>query len=90
MRSVQRRAFRAAAFVCILVAAASCTTTPGRLPTANANSVTIPYNPYDYDPDDLQRQADAHCSTYGRRAVYVDETIDPSSVRWRYRHYNCA
>ncbi len=90
MRSVPRGAIAAAALFSGLVALAGCTTTSGRLPTANANSVTIPYNPYDYDPDDLQRQADAHCTTYGRRAIYVDETIDPSSVRWRYRHYNCA
>jgi hypothetical protein len=77
--------------LCVFAGAAACATTGGmRSPTANANSVTIPYNPYDYDPDDLQRQAEAHCTTYGRRAVYVDETIDPSSVRWRYRHYNCV
>lgn len=89
MRSVQRLAAHSV-IVFILACLAGCETNSGRLPTANSNSVTIPYNPYDYDPDDLQRQADAHCSTYGRRAVYVDETIDPSSVRWRYRHYNCA
>ena len=53
-------------------------------------SISIPYDPYDYDPDELQAEADAHCEAYGLRAVYDDETIDPSSVRWRYRHYRCV
>ena len=35
-------------------------------------------------------QAQAHCEAYGLRAVYVDETIDPNSVRWRYRHFDCV
>lgn len=76
----------AAATACLLAGCATSSLSP----TANANSITVPYNPYDYDPDELQRQADAHCNSYGRRAVYVDETIDPSSVRWRYRHYDCV
>ncbi|MEE2690534.1 MAG: hypothetical protein VX640_03225 [Pseudomonadota bacterium] len=53
-------------------------------------SITIPYNPYEYDPDELFRAAQQHCEAYGMRAVYVDETIDPNSVRWRYRHYDCV
>lgn len=53
-------------------------------------SISIPYDPYDFDPDDLQAEADAHCAAYGLRAVYEDETIDPQSVRWRYRHYRCV
>lgn len=66
-----------------------CETTPP-VRDASGNAVTIPYNPYKYDPDELQRQAEAHCASYGRHAVYVDETIDPSSVRWRYRHFDCV
>ncbi|MEO1243441.1 MAG: hypothetical protein AAFX54_16140 [Pseudomonadota bacterium] len=53
-------------------------------------SISIPYDPYDFDPDDLQAEAQAHCGAYGLRARYVDETVDPQSVRWRYRHYNCV
>ena len=53
-------------------------------------SISIPYDPYDFDPDDLLAEAQAHCGAYGLRAVYEDETIDPQSVRWRYRHYRCV
>ncbi|MHA7872833.1 MAG: hypothetical protein ACX939_10830, partial [Hyphococcus sp.] len=53
-------------------------------------SISIPYDPYDFDPDDLMAEAQAHCEAYGLRARYVDETIDPQSVRWRYRHYECV
>lgn len=81
---------KAVAAVAAIAAAAACATEAPPLRDANGASVTIPYNPYDYDPDELQRQADAHCKSFGRRAVYVDETIDPSSVRWRYRHYDCV
>ena len=56
----------------------------------SSETISIPYDPYDFDPADLQAEADAHCSAYGLRAVYEDETIDPSSVRWRYRHYRCV
>ena len=52
-------------------------------------TISIPYDPYDFDPADLQAEADAHCSAYNMRAVYEDETIDSSSVRWRYRHFRC-
>ena len=52
-------------------------------------SISIAYDPYDFNPADLQAEADAHCSAYGLAAVYDDETIDSQSVRWRYRHYNC-
>ncbi len=53
-------------------------------------SISIPYDPYDFDPDDLLAEAQAHCGAYGLRAVYEDETVDPQSVRWRYRHYRCV
>ena len=53
-------------------------------------SISIPYDPYDYDPDDLQAEADAHCNAYGQSAVFDGETIAPESVRWRYRHYMCV
>jgi len=52
-------------------------------------SVSIPYDPYNYDPERLDREAQAHCDAYNLRAVFVDETIDSQSVRWRYRHYDC-
>ena len=52
-------------------------------------SISIPYDPYNFDPADLQAEAQAHCGAYGLNARYVDETIDPQSVRWRYRHYDC-
>lgn len=59
-------------------------------PPPSVESISIPYDPYDFDPDDLQAEADAHCSAYGLRAIYEDETVDPSSVRWRYRHFRCV
>lgn len=59
-------------------------------PAPSTESISIPYDPYDFDPADLQAEADTHCGAYGMRAVYEDETIDPSSVRWRYRHYRCV
>ncbi|MEM9705853.1 MAG: hypothetical protein AAF850_07230 [Pseudomonadota bacterium] len=71
--------------VAAAIAVPGCTTANG--PTDP--SITIPYNPYDFDPDELFAQAQAHCGAYGLSAVYVDETIDPSSVRWRYRHFDC-
>jgi hypothetical protein len=58
-------------------------------PRGDGETVSIPYNPYDYDPDEINARAQAHCGAYGRRAVYEDETIDPNSVRWRYRHFRC-
>lgn len=53
-------------------------------------TISIPYDPYDFDPADLQAEADAHCSAYNLRAVFDDETVDATSVRWRYRHYRCV
>ncbi len=80
--------FKAAIGAVAAAGAAACTTYPDT--SGNRESVTIPYDPYNYDPDELMEQADAHCRAYGRRAVYVDETIDPNSVRWRYRHFDCV
>lgn len=74
-------------FVLSLAGLAGCATTERPL---NPESISIPYDPYDYDPDDLLAEAQAHCQAYGLRAVYEDETVDPSSVRWRYRHYRCV
>ncbi len=65
----------------------ACASDPG--PVSN-ESISIPYDPYDFDPDDLQAEADAHCEAYGLRAVYDGETVDPHSVRWRYRHFRCV
>lgn len=76
--------------ICALSAlAASCATEEPASPFGDGESITIPYDPYNYDPDELFAQADAHCEAFGLRAVYVDETIDPQSVRWRYRHFDC-
>lgn len=53
-------------------------------------SISIPYDPYDFDPDDLLAEAQSYCEAYGLRAVFDDETINPEEVRWRYRHYRCV
>ena len=53
-------------------------------------SISIPYDPYDFDPADLQEEADNHCSAYGMNAVFDGETVNQGSVRWRYRHYRCV
>lgn len=72
-----------------LGALAACATTPGSY-DSSGQSISIPYDPYNYDPDELFAEAQAHCNAYGLNAVYVDETIDPNSVRWRYRHFQCV
>ena len=71
------------------LALAACETTDYGPPSGTEQSVSIPYDPYNYDPAELDAQAESHCSAYKRRALYRDETIDPNSVRWRYRHYDC-
>lgn len=53
-------------------------------------SISIPYDPYDFDPADLLAEAQAHCDAYGLRARFDGETVDQGSVRWRYRHYQCV
>lgn len=53
-------------------------------------SISIPYDPYDYDPKDLLAEAQAHCNAYNLNARFDGETVDPQSVRWRYRHYLCV
>ena len=73
----------------LLGALAACETAPA-YPDGGEPSISIPYDPYNYDPDELLAEAQAHCEAYGLRAVYVDETIDPNSVRWRYRHFSCG
>ena len=73
----------------MMAAAAACETAP-TYPYGSEPSISIPYNPYDFDPEELLQEARAHCNAYGLDAVYVDETIDPKSVRWRYRHYSCV
>ncbi len=80
------KAIRPALVAAMLSAIAACVTASA--PTAE--SITIPYDPYDYDPDELLAEARAHCEAFGLTAVYVDETIDPNSVRWRYRHFDCV
>ena len=70
--------------------AASCATEEAGSPFGDGESVTIPYDPYNYDPDGLLRQAQAHCRAYGLNAVYVDDMIDPQSARWRYPYFDCV
>ena len=82
-----RKDFAAVAIVGAAALLAACATES--LPD-EYETISIPYDPYDFDPADLQAEADAHCNAYGLRAVYDDETVDPSSVRWRYRHYRCV
>lgn len=53
-------------------------------------SISIPFDPYDFDADELLKRAETYCAAYGMKASYKDETIDPHSVRWRYRHYLCV
>ena len=53
-------------------------------------SISIPYDPYDFDPDDLLAEAQTHCGAYGLRALFDGETVDQQSVRWRYRHFLCV
>lgn len=82
--------FSRLAFVAAAAGALTGCVTDGGAPSTGRESITIPYDPYDYDPDALLAEAQAYCEAYGLRAVYVDETIDPSSVRWRYRHFDCV
>ena len=72
-----------------VLAVAGCATYEG-LGYGEALSISIPYDPYDFAPDDLQAEADSHCDAYGLRAVYDGETINPEEVRWRYRHFRCV
>lgn len=72
----------------VFAALAACATEQG--PTYGDQSISIPYDPYDFDPDDLQAEADAHCRAYNLRAVFDGETANPHEVRWRYRHYRCV
>ena len=53
-------------------------------------TISITYDPYNFHPDDLDAEAQSHCEAYNLTAIYEDETIDPQSVRWRYRHYRCV
>lgn len=85
MGAVARGLFIAAS----CAALAACASDPGYR-AGTEPSISIPYDPYDFDPDELLSEAQSHCAAYGLNAVYDDETINPQSVRWRYRHYNCV
>ncbi len=74
----------------IIGASALVACTSGRNITGTENSISIPFDPYDFDPKALLAKAQDHCQAYGLNAEYQDETIDPHSVRWRYRHYLCV
>ena len=83
------RVFSKTLMIAILMAAlGACATNDG--PIYGDQSISIPYDPYDFDPRDLQEEADNHCRAYGMNAVFDGETIDQGSVRWRYRHYRCV
>ena len=84
-----RRIFLVASVVVSTIVVIGCATGP-RVPEEAEQSVSIPYDPYNYDPEQLDAEAQAHCDAYGLRAVFEDETIDNQSVRWRYRHYRCV
>ncbi len=72
----------------IMAALFGCVTSdPGY---SDGEAISIPYDPYDFDPDDLQAEAQAHCTAFGLNAVFDGETADPQSVRWRYRHFRCV
>lgn len=77
-------------FQSLVIAAGAAALVACATPEPEYQTISIPYDPYDFDPADLQAEADAHCNAYNLRAVYEDETVDPSSVRWRYRHYRCV
>jgi len=53
-------------------------------------TISIPYDPYDYNPSAMDAEAQAHCEAFGLDAVFVDETADIQAVRWRYRNYDCV
>ncbi|MEX6632360.1 hypothetical protein [Hyphococcus lacteus] len=72
-----------------LAAMAACTTSDPGNAYGTEPSISIPYDPYDYDPDDLLAEAQAHCGARNMTARFDGETVDPQSVRWRYRHYRC-
>ena len=72
-----------------LAAIAACASDPGPR-YGEEPSISIPYDPYDFDPDDLFAEAQTHCEAYGLNARYDGETINPQEVRWRYRHYLCV
>lgn len=76
-------------FVLAAVAMIAACTTNETQPFGTGKSISIPYDPYDYDPDDLLAEAKTHCNAFGLRPVFDGETVDPQSVRWRYRHYRC-
>lgn len=73
----------------ILALGAACATSDPGNRYGTEPSISIPYDPYDYDPDDLLAEAQAHCGALNMTARFDGETVDPQSVRWRYRHYRC-
>lgn len=80
---------RGLSIAALIAALAGCVSDEGYR-AGTEPSISIPYDPYDFDPDELLAEAQSHCEAYGLNAVYDDETINPQSVRWRYRHYNCV
>ncbi|MEL7489815.1 MAG: hypothetical protein AAGJ73_03780 [Pseudomonadota bacterium] len=90
MASVTRPAARMAAIFTGIILLGACAYNDDDYARGTEPSISIPYDPYNFDPEEMLQEAQAHCGAYGLNAVYVDETIDPQSVRWRYRHYSCV
>ena len=88
MKIVVRSAVRSVVAILCLGALAACATDDGYV--YGEESISIPYDPYDYDPADLLEEANNHCQAYGMTAVPDGETVDQGSVRWRYRHFQCV
>lgn len=89
MALVTRIMVRASMIATGAIALAACVYDGDEYARGTEPSISIPYDPYNFDPEEMLQEAQAHCGAYGLNAVYVDETIDPQSVRWRYRHYRC-
>jgi len=86
---VETRNTALAALLAAAAALAGCASDDGYR-AGTEPSISIPYDPYDFDPDELLAEAQSHCGAYGLRAVFDGETVDRQSVRWRYRHYRCV
>jgi len=87
--AVEKHLSRQAVILVCILGLSACVANEGDYARGTEPSISIPYDPYNFDPQEMLEEAQVHCGAYGLNAVYVDETIDPQSVRWRYRHYSC-
>ena len=53
------------------------------------NGISIPYDPYDFDLQEIEMRARAHCGAFDKIAVFRTDTGESREVRWRYRYYDC-